>query len=473
MAKAEIIFAGSAGFLAGVFSFGYDIPRGFIFGLVFAVAFAAWFLKKSLWVFLVVPAVFIGVWYGAFHERLAEDATRGIQYGFPTNVTGIITSDPIRVEGGSTSFNVELRGSTSGKIKVITQGEFQYGETISADGTIEAPQKRFGLPTLLFPKAITVLNTGGGNTIRKNLLQFKARTATVFERYIAGDKAAFLSGITLGNRSGYSREFKNAMKSSGTTHLVALSGYNIAILVSVLYAALLPFFSRNVTFAATFLCIGLFVAMVGGDPSIVRAAAMGFLVLLARHVGRLYSFGNAVVLTALFMTLMDPSTLFSLGFQLSFVSLLGITYIAPAIKRTLERFFGEEKKRFPWRQATAESIGAQMAVFPILVSATGTAPLFSFIPNILILPFIPLTMFLGFLTSVFGLIFLPLAFPLALVTKIFLSYEIGIIRAFGALPGNSVGTRFSTLISVFYFAFIALWLWRRSPSVHEQKRKRL
>ena len=107
-----------------------------------------------------------------------------------------------------------------------------------------------------------------------------------------------MAGITLGERAEFSKEFKEAMSKSGTTHLVALSGYNITILVLAVAYVLNFFASRRLVFWLTLLIIIGFVAMTGAEASVVRAAIMGGIVLLAKRANRLYSFRNAIVIAA-------------------------------------------------------------------------------------------------------------------------------------------------------------------------------
>jgi len=118
--------------------------------------------------------------------------------------------------------------------------------------------------------------------------------------------------------------------------------------------------------------------MAGAEASVVRAAIMGFLVLLAKEAGRMYSFRNAVTFAAAGMAVFDPTILvFDIGFQLSFVSLLGITHLEPALKR----FFGERGSFLGWRENALTTLSAQLAVAPILIQNFGSVRLHPFWPT--------------------------------------------------------------------------------------------
>ena len=98
-----------------------------------------------------------------------------------------------------------------------------------------------------YPKT-ELIDSGHGSKIKSSLFSLKEKTINVFQKVLPSENAAFLAGITLGERAEFSKEFKEAMSKSGTTHLVALSGYNITILVLAV-AYVLNFLRRGVWFS--------------------------------------------------------------------------------------------------------------------------------------------------------------------------------------------------------------------------------
>ena len=108
------------------------------------------------------------------------------------------------------------------------------------------------------------------------------------------------------------------MSQSGTTHLVALSGYNITVIAIAVSTLLSYFLRRRIVFWLSILTIIAFVLMTGAEASVVRAAIMGGIILLAKQIGRIHSMRNAIVFAALLMVLFNPKILrFDIGFQLS------------------------------------------------------------------------------------------------------------------------------------------------------------
>ena len=215
-------------------------------------------------------------------------------------------------------------------------------------------------------------------------------------------EAALLNGLVFGDTEEFSESFREAMQNSGTTHLTALSGYNIAVVASAALSFFLLFIRRRLAVGAAALAILLFVLMTGAEPSVVRAALMGGLVLLAGESGRLYDLKNAITLVAAVMVFFNPKILvYDLGFQLSFLALLGIVYLAPA----LANFF-KIKNPTPdsWRGLILSSLSAQLAVAPLLLYQFGFVSWSGILVNIFVLPLVPFVMGIGFLAAVLGFV---------------------------------------------------------------------
>ena len=222
------------------------------------------------------------------------------------------------------------------------------------------------------------------------------------------------------------------MSASGTTHLVALSGQNITIIV-IAISSFFGFFSRRKSvFWLTLLIITFFVLMTGAEASVVRAAIMGGIILLAKQISRIHSMRNVIAVAAFIMVLYNPQVLrFDFGFQLSFAALIGIVYFSPTIKKIFKMKEGEGF--LGWRENFLTTTSAQLAVLPlILINFSNFSPL-SLLANILILEAIPLTMIFGFALGAIGFISLPMAIIFSWFVNLFLIYELAIIDIFSKI----------------------------------------
>ncbi|MBI4128996.1 MAG: ComEC family competence protein, partial [Parcubacteria group bacterium] len=245
--------------------------------------------------------------------------------------------------------------------------------------------------------------------------------------------AQLLAGILIGERASLPREVTDDFRASGLLHIVAMSGYNIAVIVAVVFrlgqALLLP---RRINVWWTFFLIGVFIILAGAQASVIRAGIMGGLVLIAYESGRPYSVRNALAFAAAGMALIHPEIVrWDIGFQLSFLATVGILVVAPRIGR----YFRLLPEAFAIRETITISLAAFLMTAPLIFyyfhSFSPLAP----IANAAVLPALPVTMGFGFLALVGG--FVPdavgnfLAFP----AWVFLEYIVRASSFFAHLPG--------------------------------------
>lgn len=457
----DTVFWLALAFLLGVAaaSFGWSIIAVVLIISISGFLILFLFNKTHLWKYPIIFAffVFAGVFYYNLYLNTREAQTNLI-FDEKTSFHGIVVSEPRRFEKYQ-SFTVKTEEPFSGEISVLAPplAKIDYGDLLNFDGIIKQADSPEKDPSVLFPKIETV-DKHRGNWLREKLIGFKQFLIGQFDEFLLPDEAALLGGITFGSRSDFSENLRGAMSRSGTTHLVALSGYNITILILAVAYVFNSFLSRRKTFYITIFFILFFVLMVGGEPSVVRAAIMGFLALLAREIGRLQAMRNAIMLTAGAMTLAVPTILINdVGFQLSFASLLGIVYLAPAIKKLLRI---EDGGLMSWKENFVMTLSAQLAVFPIISATFGEFSLSAILANVLILGFVPFTMFLGFLLAALSSIYIYLGFFTAKLAELLLSYEIWIMQIFAGLRlPIAIPKQATWLITFAYYGALAILIY--------------
>ena len=448
MAKADVaFFLGSAGIL-GIGAAGLGIPLGaaFISGIV------GWFVVSRvrhfsfLFALLLTGTFVFGHLY--YHMFVSLHHTNELlPRGTDDEAMGVVRDEPRRSER-ALRFTMELETPYRGHLAVVTEPSrgIQYGDRLTVLGRIEPPENDtnpLAPATAVFPR-ITLVARDAGPWLMTRLVGIREALTGVIERALPTEHAALLSGLLFGDTRGFTREFRDAMAASGTTHLTALSGYNIAILIESMFAACAwLMLSRRMRFIGTMLFVVLFVLMVGAEASVVRAAIMGSLVLLAGETGRVYHVRNAMTFAALGMLLLDPTLLvWSAGFLLSFLSLIGIVYLRPA----LQDLFGVRTGRdgggaFGWREHFLTTLAAQLMVLPVIMRYFGEFSFTAILANVLVLEFVPFTMFLGFLLIALGFVLPPVAPFFTSVVSIPLAYMSAIIRFFAdvRIPIASAG----------------------------------
>ncbi|MEK9173159.1 MAG: ComEC/Rec2 family competence protein [Patescibacteria group bacterium] len=418
-------------------------------------------IRKVAGDFLVAGFAFLT--FGFFYFYLFTNFTNGMEnipIGRLATTSGIVIKNPEEKETYQ-KLTIELQAPERGKIIVLTDPliRFDYGDRVKIDGKIEKSQFKNQSPISFFPK-IELQVKNQGHWLKTQLYSLKNHLIGQFKKQLSRDKSALVAGITFGEKSEFSEKLKTDMARSGVTHIVALSGYNIAILALAIERSLKKLVSRQKRFYVTLGLIFLFVIMVGGEASVVRAAIMGSLILLAGHVGRAHDTLHIIILTALAMVLVNPGVLaFDIGFQLSFLSLLGIVYLEPVLKKLLRLKDKKEESFLAWRENSVTTIAAQLAVIPILVLNFNQFSLTAILANTFILITIPLTMFLGFLLAALSSISFFLGFFVAQLVNLLTFYQLALIKVFSLIYLPIPGGQFlnhAIVFIIYYGVLLAL-----------------
>lgn len=223
-----------------------------------------------------------------------------------------------------------------------------------------------------------------------------------------GDQGALLSGILYGDR-GLSQEANAAFRAAGMTHLIAVSGSNIAIVVGLF----VPFFlllgyRRPWAIVLSGAAIFLFTIFVGASASVIRAAIMGWLAILGRVFGRKASATRLLLIAGSLMAFFDPyALLYDAGFALSFLATWGLIAWAQPIADALTRV----PKVFGLREMISTTLAATFATFPFSSWAFGTISLAGLLTNVFAIPLTAFVMLWGAIGVVLGGLMPWLIFP--------------------------------------------------------------
>src|SRR3989344_107249 len=237
--------------------------------------------------------------------------------------------------------------------------------------------------------------------------------------------ASFINGILLGSRQNIPDDLKEAFNKTGTTHILAISGYNIMIISWAVLGGLIYFFRRRVAFWISVGIIIVFVILTGASASVVRAAIMGLLLSFASGYGRLYDQKNSIILAGAIMIWFNPFVLvFDIGFQLSFAAVLGLIYLYPWLDYKAHKL----SELGGMKELVLMTLSAQVAVAPLLIYYFGGFSPISLPANILILPFVPVAMLLGFIAGLVGMISVSLGQLVCYLAWAVTTYQIGIVR---------------------------------------------
>jgi competence protein ComEC len=220
--------------------------------------------------------------------------------------------------------------------------------------------------------------------IKKNLL------ALLDSFPLNASSRAFIKALVFGDKSELDSDISTAFASAGAMHVLAVSGLHVGIIVSI-FSRLLSLLKINPNnkgyrwfkTLVLLLVIWLFAGITGFSPSIVRAAIMFSFLSIGQSLIQHSNIYNSLAMAAFFMLLLNPTNLFSVGFQLSFLAVLSIVFFYDKIYRSL--YFKFKPLRYVW-SITAVSISAQLATFPLALFYFHQFPLYFILSNLLVIP---------------------------------------------------------------------------------------
>ena len=424
--------------------------------------------------------------------------------GGSVDVRGTIAAEPEMTDGRARLHirTEEARGrgrveTVSGTLLATVPGQdWRFGDHIAIVGIVNRPIDRDGAPvaTLLNrqdihavmradsarklddDEAATLIDPEYASSLRHTwidvpidqvrggLYDVKRWAAASLDRRLPMPESALAQGLLLGGNGGMPSDLVESFRRSGMTHVVAVSGYNIALVAAAVVPISRAATGRIGAFWLPMLAIVGFTIGVGAPASAVRAAIMGSLVLLARLVGRPSDALTALAVAAIAMTAFDPNLLGDLGFILSSLATIALITLYPWIDERLPgRGNGDPPRAIGmWiacgvRETLVACLAVEILAVPVIAVAFGRVAILSPLANILALPAIPLAMATSVPIAVSG--FLPdwLATPFAWIAWVPLAWIIAVIElcAAPAWASLSVGP-VASVIAWTYYALAAM-----------------
>lgn len=278
----------------------------------------------------------------------------------------------------------------------------------------------------------------------------KERIEQVFPEPAAG----LTGGVLLGLRRGISQDVMADFSTAGLTHILAISGYNITLLITI-FGSALKRFRRSIRFWATLTGIFLFAILTGLSASVIRASLMGILVILSQHLGRKSTGLRALLISGGLMVFVNPWIVIAdISFQLSFLATLGLLIFMPRwekFRRKLPPFIGD---------TLVVTLAAQVFTTPVILMNFQKFSIISPIANLLFLPLIPLLMFSSFVAMMSSFLWLPWTPLWVSITWIISEMLVQGVHIMAQIPFASIIIEnFNVWMAVVYYALIVCWLY--------------
>ena len=365
---------------------------------------------------LLLLAVLLGV-VRAISDPLPADHIARVAFGPRVSVEGRLAEEPVRWSADRTRLLIDLDGlrdgldlrTFSGRIQVTLYGETPpvgEGQRVALDLKLSPPRAfknpgAFDYPAFLRREGILLVGSGRADSLVALTADdppwpvwVKRWAVSTTAGHLPATSAALLGGLLLGEKTGLPPEASEAFRRAGVYHILAVSGFNVALLASSVFFVLSTLgVPRRVTAVVAGAALVGFALVVGGQASVLRATVMGLLLLGALLLDRESQLMNALALAVLLLLAWRPGDLGEPGFQLSFAATAGIIHLAPPLTSWL---IG---KRWPgWLAAPmAVSLGAQAAVTPVMLVHFNQLSLIGIVANLVVVPMAAVGTTLGML----------------------------------------------------------------------------
>jgi len=281
--------------------------------------------------------------------------------------------------------------------------------------------------------------------------QARAWSMKKINEYVHGDdERAIAIALVLGVTDGIDNDLQNAYAASGAMHVLAVSGMHVGIIYFIILFLFKPLnkykWSKWVVVTTSLTLLWAFAFITGLSPSVLRAVTMFTFIAVARPFGRQTNIYNTLAASIFVLLMIDPFLIMSVGFQLSYLAVLGIVYL----QRPIYNLWDIDNPIGDWIwKITCVSIAAQIATFALSLLYFHQFPTYFLISNLFVIP-------LSTLVLVLGIFLLAVSFvaPLASVTAIILEL---LIKALNWIVFRTEALPFS-LIDNIYISTFQCWV---------------
>ncbi len=367
-----------------------------------------------------------------------------------------------------------VEGQLVARVQDALALDWRYGDRLRLEGWLETPPEYedFSYKNYLAHQGIysqfSVNNSwkisdDQGNWLKGRIWDLRGRALQMIYRLFPDPEAALLAGILLGVEGGIPDELVEAFRATGTAHIIAISGFNMAIVAGLFILMLKGLLGPRWGALAAVLGVGIYTILVGASAGVVRAAIMACLGLFAAQLGRRQDGVNSLAIVAALMALVTPYILWDVSFQLSFLATLGLVLFATPMTESYtsfsSRYLPEAWVRWsvgPVGEYILCTLAAQVMVLPLMIYLFHDFSLISVVANPLVLPAQAPLMILGGLAVLLGMLIQPVGQAAAVVAWPFLAYTIRVVEWLAQAPMAAI--TFGEVGWVWVVVFLAIIL---------------
>jgi competence protein ComEC len=430
-------------------------------GMFLAVAILA--MKKEIGIGLA--CIILGTGVGMYHVNLSFGANEYQEYlGQFVEMEGVIITDPVTSDKNQQvtllpdGFTQYIRAS------LYTENpDAQKGDRVWIRGQLELPENFSGFDYIGYlqrwqvyavlkkPRVIVIKRAKfSWRTPMLALREFVVNQAKVFPQ----SEGSLIMGMLIGQRQSIPEDVSKAFKTTGLTHIVAVSGFNMTVIATAC-GALVWYIGRRATNIMTIVIVFGFTIITGASAAVVRAAIMATIMVAAQLLGRQYASLYSLLLVASIMVFLNPRVVvWDIGFQLSVAATFGVL-IAFRVKKpdTPNTFFGDLLR---------PTFGAIVMTAPIIALHFETFSVIAPLANMLVLPFVTWIMLFGALAliPIIGSVFV---MPAQYLT----SAVLYITQRLAKVPYASIDVHLPVWILIAYYIAVFIYIYsvlRKRPN---------
>ncbi len=348
-------------------------------------------------------------------------------------------------------FNAKDNTKLEGKILVIANQfpQYRYGDKLNIECELEYPENFDGFSYDMYLAMSNIYSLCYRPKIKKiedkrikpnffliNIFKLKRKVLSILDKSMNMPQSGIAKAMLFGDKTSITNDTRNLFAKVGLSHIIAISGMHIGILIAILFLFLEKIgVGRYLSFYISTFFLIFYIVLIGMPSSAVRAGIMGFLVLFAFNIGRLSNVKNSLVFAATILLLFNPLLFrYSISFQLSFLAVLGIVFFYPLLDKVFKKIYKDRK----WLKIILDilnvSIVAQIFTLPIIAMNFSTISIISPISNLLVLWTVPFLLIFGFIGLFLSLIFVNLSFIFFIPFSILVSYIFIVMELLAKIP---------------------------------------
>lgn len=446
------------------------VPWALLFILALLALWLGWQTSRRLWLLALAALTLGGL-------RIAVVPTNSILASFNGSggltVEGRVIAAP-DVREGAIHLRVDVDTVTQGGQTFAVDGlalvqapitnTAGYGDFVAASGILTTPQEydtfsyadylaRSGVFSMMQHAAVEVTGISDDSAYG-TLLNIRTRAAQNTGSALPEPYAGLLNGIVLGDTSGIAPGVAGAFSVVGASHVLAISGFNMAVLAGLVMRVLGSFTKPGRAAVAGLLTIAVYTVLVGANAAVVRAALMSGLLVTAPLLRRKTYLPASLAFVVLVMSALNPMVLWDIGFQLSLFAVLGLALFSEPFARGLRRWMPFARSGLVNTlvgEPLAVALAVQVATLPLTLAVFGRLSPALLPVNLLIAPVQAPLLLLGGGAVLAGLMFTPLAQSLYWLVLPLLAWTSGIVRLFAGMPFASVEVSVDPRVVALYY----------------------